>query len=57
MATNTESLAKCIEVIANGIERRLRRIDELVASVAVQVRQIEERREAIRSLMDEMRGG
>jgi uncharacterized coiled-coil protein SlyX len=54
---NTESLERCVQVIATGIERRLQRIDELVVAIAEQMRQIEGRRQAIRALMDELRDG
>ena len=55
MATNAVPLKRCVEIIASGIEHRLRRIDELVAEVAAQMRQIEDRRQAIRALMEDMR--
>lgn len=55
MATNAVPLKRCVEIIASGIEQRLRRIDELVAEVAAQMRQIEDRRQAIRALMEDMR--
>jgi uncharacterized coiled-coil protein SlyX len=52
---DTESLERCVRVIASGIERRLQRIDELVMAITEQMRQIESRRQAIRALMDELR--
>jgi uncharacterized coiled-coil protein SlyX len=52
---DTESLERCVRVIASGIERRLHRIDELVVAITEQMRQIESRRQAIRALMDELR--
>ncbi len=55
MATNAVPLKRCVEIIASGIEHRLRRIDELVAEVAAQMRQIEDRRQAIRALVEDMR--
>lgn len=57
MATATaESLERCLAVLASGIEDRLRKIDQAVIAIAVQMREVEERRTAIRTLLEEIRG-
>lgn len=49
-----ESLARCVDVLVNGIEDRIKKIDRAAAEIAVQLREIDERRALVRTLLEEI---